>query len=1156
MLVSRGLTYYWRSHVAVVLGVATAVATLSGALLVGDSVRGSLRDLVVQRLGRSDYGITTSGFFRQRLAQDMLADPQFAARFGGSVAMVAMQGAAAAQQSGRRAGHVRVYGIDDRFWAFHGVGGVTGPTDRDAMISPALARELGAAAGATILVRVERPSDMPLESPHGRKDDLGRTLRVNVGEIVPAARLGEFSIDPQQGDVRAVFVPLSRLQRDLGIPGRVNTVLVSARSAAGVVSKPGAGTTRNPPSGLEASVPPALSGVEGSGVEALNRIVRRAARLEDVGLRLRTLDQRGVVEVTSDSGLLDEARETAVRKAATAAGIDARPIFTYLATSLRLGDREVPYSLVSAIDLETMAPPAAPPARQSRSAADPPAAAPHILLNAWAARELGAKIGDPVSMDYYLWEDPGRLVTLTTAFRVRGIVPTGAGDPDLAPVYPGITDSPSLSDWDPPFPVDLRRVRPQDEEYWKTYRTTPKAFIPLETGKRLWGSRYGAVTSIRLRPRPGQSLEDTRAQIEARLRAALDPLAMGLVVRDVRADGLAASRGATDFGAYFVYFSFFLVASALLLASLFFKLGVEQRVREVGLLRAVGFGPSAVRRLFLSEGLVLAAAGSLLGVFGALGYAWLLMLALRTWWVDAVGTTAISLHVSAVSLASGAIGGLLAAAVCVWWALRSLAHVSERSLLAGQLAGDAAAGLQGPGASGRPRRRLVLAALLAAAGLGLMAAGSAGVLDDAGAFFAAGALLLAASLTVVGVLLRHRPAGVHAGHGWQPLSWLGLRNTTHRPGRSVLSMAVLASATFMIVSVDAFRRGSAGDLGPASGAGGYALIVETLLPIVHDPNTEAGRQALNLFDLHGVTFEPFRLLPGDDTSCLNLYEPTRPRILAPRDSFVAEGRFAFQSSLASTGAERANPWLLLHRIEPDGAVPVIADANSMTYVLHRQLGQDIVITRGAKEIRLRLVAALSDSIFQGELLMSQANFLKLFPDEGGYRVALVETAPGHVAEVTTAIERALSDFGADAVGTRERLDGFHKVENTYLSTFQLLGGLGLLLGTVGLATVLLRNVLERRRELALLQAVGYRRSHFLIMVIAENAVLLVGGLVFGAACAAIAIAPGVALRGGRLPLTSGGALLLFAVLVAGLLSSVAATRAATRAPLLEALRSE
>src|SRR5436309_3785155 len=94
----------------------------------------------------------------------------------------------------------------------------------------------------------------------------------------------------------------------------------------------------------------------------------------------------------------------------------------------------------------------------------------------------------------------------------------------------------------------------------------------------------------------------------------MDPLARSFAVKDVRTESLQASRGATDFGEYFVYFSFFLVVSALMLAALFFKLSVEQRAREVGLLRAVGFKPAAVRRILMSEGLVLSAAGAAAGM--------------------------------------------------------------------------------------------------------------------------------------------------------------------------------------------------------------------------------------------------------------------------------------------------------------------------------------------------------------------------------------------------------------------------------------------------------------------------------------------------------------------------------------------------------------
>src|SRR5262245_7608810 len=222
-------------------------------------------------------------------------------------------------------------------------------------------------------------------------------------------------------------------------------------------------------------------------------------------------------------------------------------------------------------------------------------------------------------MEYYAWEEPGRLVTKTTTLKVSRVVPIDQGDRKMAPTYPGITDSPTLDDWDPPFPVDLRRIRRVDEAYWEKYRTTPKALVGLETWQRLWQTRYGSMTSIRIQPAVGQSLAEARDLYAQRLRAAIDPLALGLAVIDVRAQGLGASRGATDFGEYFVYFSFFIVVSALLLAALFFKLGIEQRAREIGLLRAVGLGPSEIRWVFVGEGSVLAAGGRVVGSVGGFG---------------------------------------------------------------------------------------------------------------------------------------------------------------------------------------------------------------------------------------------------------------------------------------------------------------------------------------------------------------------------------------------------------------------------------------------------------------------------------------------------------------------------------------------------------
>ena len=1123
-LVLRGLRHYWRTNLAVIAGVATAVAVLAGALLVGDSVRASLRGLVEERLGATDVVVVSPTFFREQLAADIRGDRLFAGTFDDIAPMVVARGLVTEQQSGRRAGDVRVYGIDDRFWRFHGVTSVTSPADREALVSPALAREIGASPDRAILVRVERPSDIPLDSLHGRKDDVGRTMRSVVRGVVSAENMGEFSLEPQQGDVRAVFLPLSRLQQEIEVGSRVNALLANTGERA----------------------PP------GAGVGQLQVLIRHTALPADTGLAVEMDPRSWNHNVHSDAGLLDDRQVVAVQRAlADSSDAPQQPVFTYLANTLRVGTREIPYSLVTATDLAAVTPPENAPSPPSpsglRRTSDP------IVLNAWAARELGARVGDELTMEFYRWLDSGQLGNGNATFRVAAVVPVDQSTRKFVPTYPGISDSASLQDWDPPFPVDLRRVRPVDEAYWDQYRTTPKAFIALEAGQRLWRSRYGAVTSIHWTPPPdGYNETGQRAIIESNLRTQLDPLASGITVRDVRAESLAASRGATDFGQYFTYFSFFLVVSALLLAALFFKLGIEQRGREVGLLRAVGFGAPRVRRLFVGEGLVLACAGSAIGVLGAIGYAWLIMTALRTWWVDAVGTTALALHVTATSLAVGALGGVLAAVVCIWWTLRGLRRISERSLLAGQVSlDDTWTGSQ------RWWRAGVVAAGLAAVGLSMMAAGMTGAMPATGAFFGAGAALLSGTLCLFSALLKRPQRGVIAGAGWRPMTRLGIRNASYRPGRSVLSAAVIASATFMLISVDAFRRDGVEATGnQQSGLGGYQVMVETLLPVVYDLN-DGGRDALAASgQLGAMRFEPFRLLPGDDTSCLNLYEPTNPRILAPRDEFLNAGRFAFQGSLAATDAERDNPWQLLRQAQADGAIPVIGDANSMQYVLHKALGEDVVMTRGDREIRLRLVAALRDSIFQGELIMSRDNFMALFPDQEGSRVFLVDTAPDRSADAVTAIEDALGEFGADATLTADRLAAFHRVENTYLSTFQTLGGLGLLLGTVGLATVLLRNALERRRELALLAAVGYRRGHFGVMVLAENVLLLLVGLIAGAAAASLAIAPAIAERGGRLPLTAGGLLLLFGVFVTGLLSSAIATRAVTRAPLLASLRSE
>jgi putative ABC transport system permease protein len=554
----------------------------------------------------------------------------------------------------------------------------------------------------------------------------------------------------------------------------------------------------------------------------------------------------------------------------------------------------------------------------------------------------------------------------------------------------------------------------------------------------------------------------------------------------------------------------------------------------------------------------------LLGLAGAIGYGEFVLVGLRTWWVDAVGTTMLRLHVSALSLTIGAISGIAAALLCIVWTLKGLGKRSTRSLLSG--VSDA-----GETASRRDktaRRRFssfAIGTLLGVLGLVLLLAASLHLVNQVAGFFGSGTLLLAAFLCYQAASLRRTTRKPIVSLGWWSVARLGFRNATSRPGRSVLCIALIASAAFIIVAVDLFRhREGIETTDRKSGSGGFPLLAESVVPVVHDPNTSEGRQALNLTagadeagaQLAGVTFARFRLRPGDDASCLNLYQPRNPRIIAPTPDFISSNRFTFQSSLAATVDERNNPWLLLNQEFADGAVPIIVDANSLTYVLHLKLGEDLNLDAGSSPVRLRVVASLADSVFQSELLMAESNFIRLFPEQEGYRFFPIDTpASEQSSAVAAALEDRLSDFGFDVQPTAERLASFHRVENTYLSTFQMLGGLGLVLGTLGMAAVLLRNVLERRRELALLRAVGYNSSHFTVMVVAENSLLLFSGLITGAVCALLAIGPVLFSRHAQLPSVSLGMLLL-GVLISGLTASLVGTWAALRSPLLAALRAE
>ena len=274
----------------------------------------------------------------------------------------------------------------------------------------------------------------------------------------------------------------------------------------------------------------------------------------------------------------------------------------------------------------------------------------------------------------------------TVTLRLKAIAEmTGpAADGDLVPELKGLTDRKSIADWDPPFRFypDRVRSRPpndQDEQYWKRYKAMPKAFVSLECGRRLWSSRFGQTTSWRIPPRSGMTVENLAERL--RDRSGRRRASNSCRSSNWRWKRHPARRRST---ACFLGFSFFIIASAVMLVALLFKLGIDGQGSEIGLLLAIGFSRRRVRWLLLAEGLIVSLAGGIVGVIGGVFYAWLMLVGLRTIWLAAIVTPFLHLYATAGSLLEGFLIGVLVSLATIAWSLRQLRKISVRRLLAGE----------------------------------------------------------------------------------------------------------------------------------------------------------------------------------------------------------------------------------------------------------------------------------------------------------------------------------------------------------------------------------------------------------------------------------------------------------------------------------------
>jgi ABC-type antimicrobial peptide transport system permease subunit len=1034
-----------------------------------------------------------------------------------------------------------VWGVDRRFGidlpALDGNEPVT-------ILSANLAKALAASVGDAVYVGVQKSGDSPRASLVGKRGitDTTRTFKLTVTHILPEADPNNalsLSISPTLP--LNMFIPRGLLQQEIGKQGKINTILVSGQSA-----------------------------------QTLQSELQKRLTLQDWDVTVRVAEFRNLYfNISSPRLLLEPAVVNAAIKTAQKQGLRSAKTFTYLANSIIHGDQVIPYAIVAALDA-TEKVPLGPFLPEGVKALQPD----DIVLVDW--KQSPIKI-DPnekepkITLEYFDPEVEGQIRESKHTFNYRGKIPLDgpANDRDLTPQIKGITDALELDDWDPPFEINQNRFTARDKAYWKQYRTAPKAYVRLEDGQKLWGSRFGNVTTVRVAPSEGADLKKTAAEFETVMLEELDPVAGGFVFQPIRERMLEAGKGSTDFGMLFLSFSFFLIFAALMLVGLLFRLNLDRRASEIGVLRATGFPARTVRRLLLVEGLIVAIAGSLLGIAGAFAYAGLMVDLLVSLWPTPGVETYLHLHATPMSVAIGFFASVLMSGLAILWALRSLNKVAPANLLKGDTTpvNQAARGL----ARSPWPIRIAGVALFCAIALGISAPFMPPGEPQAGTFFGSGALLLTAGLSLLWAWLKKSHHALVAGHGAGALAKLGARNAVRNPTRSILTAGLLASAAFLLVAVESFRREPEKDfLQKEGGSGGFPLIAETVTPIDFDLNESAGRteirfglrdfyQSNSTMDgaeriaksqrevakLDGVIIHRFRVQSGDDASCLNLYQASRPRLFGVPDSIIERGGFSFSATLA----DKDNPWKQLISAKDNEPVPCIVEQNTAMWMLKKGLGDTFEVPdQDNRPIKLQIVATLKDSVFQSEVLISDAAFRRYFPRTEGFGFFLIDVPANRATEVSKVLTDGLSAYGFETTPSKERVAAFLAVQNTYLTTFQLLGGFGLLLGVLGLAVVLLRSIWERRAELALLRALGYRSRALNGIVLAENGLLLVVGLVAGVLAALASVAPHLT-SGGHIPWARLG-LMLGGALIIGLTVAFVAVVTTLRAPLIPALRQE
>ena len=1066
----RSFLHYLRFNLTVAIGVAISTAILTGGLIVGDSVRYSLEQSTRYRLGETRTAITMGDRFTTAslaaLLQEELSDPLNLDQEIVCAPIFQLQGIATADGGRMRVNRIQVLGVNEQFDLIADTSSYFGNLSSDeVIISENLAERLEVGAGDFIMLRIRKASVMPMNTPFVSAIHTTVSARVRVKAIAGVPELGRFSLKISQTAPFNIFISLDHLNRIMDLEDKANLMLISHD-----------GSLQH---------------------EEITTSLRKTWRPADAGLKIREIATLGEIELYADRVFIEPAIIEAFRNT----GADQHEVLTYFVNSITAGTNQTPYSFVSTLS-----------AGQYTSPGDKSPGEDGIIVNEWLASDLGLVPGDTVRLEYFVPGPLRRLEEHTVSLKVEGVVPIEGlfADMNLMPELPGLSDAGHCRDWEAGIPIDLEKIRDKDEDYWNEFRGTPKAFISLRTAGELWKNRFGDYTAVRYRAE-----EMDQESLVKVFRDHLDPADLGIRIEDIMDSGLKAARNGVDFSQLFIALSFFILLSSIILTALLFHLNLASRIRHAGTMATWGYPKKLIRSVYLIEGGFIALLGGLPGVLLAILYTRFVFSMLERVWSDIVRTSVLEISVQPLTLLTGFL-------VCILISWLTIYIVLQRNLR------KEIVQIQ-RNLTFRYRKQSVLLKILPGSLAALICVilvmtqiFGPGPLSEM-VFMMAGGLLFISFILFTDQLLRIPRPG---GSARISLSQVVQRNIAGNRQRSLTIILLFALGTFSVVLTGANRRNPQREINDeSSGTGGFQFFAESTIPILHDLNDPEVRYGSGLEG--DYSFVQFRKNDGDDASCLNLNRVSNPVLLGVDPAFI-EGRFSFVAS--TPDLDPGKPWGSLEKELEDGLIPAIADQTVIQWGLGKKTGDTLYYqSETGDTLRIRLIGGIAPSVLQGNLIISDRHFLRFFPSSSGASVYLVDVEPGASVDPKNDLTRAFRDNGWYMTGSAARLAEFASVQNTYLSIFTLLGILALILGTVGLGIVLIRNIIERANEIGLFQALGYGQGQIFRIFFLEYFILIGIGILAGFLAAILATLPGLLSLNAMQAFTNIGKLLLLLI---------------------------